>query len=129
MTFREAPVVSVGTWLAVGIATVALSRDTGSALRLGRRTKAWRPILLGALLIGGLWAAAAVVFAFAELGTNTAVPLRVPSDTDGPVTIGSLSRIGVQAAATAGFVLWGVMRLFEPRHRQAPPSVQESGAT
>lgn len=101
--------VAVGSWLAFAVAFVLLNRES-AGLVVERGTQRWRPLLLSAVLVAGLWVALPVVFSMADIGSGSSAALVLALAPDeAAVSVTQLAVRGVLATGGAAALLMAVM--------------------
>lgn len=116
--------VSVGTWGAFALSFVVLNREA-SGLVVQRGSQRWRPLLVSATLVAGLWLTLPLVFSMADLGSGSAAPLRLALDPSGTaISVGSLVARGLLATCAAGSALLSLMLWLQPRRVSSPRQEQ-----
>jgi hypothetical protein len=112
--------VAVGSWLAFALAFLAMNRES-TGLVVERGSQRWRPLLLSATLVSGLWLTLPVVFSMADLGSGSSAPLRLALDPTGTaVSVGSLVARGLVATFAAAAALLAVMLWVRPSRSESP---------
>lgn len=106
--------VSIGTWGAFALTFFTLNRES-TGLVVQRGSQRWRPLLLSATLVAGLWLTLPLVFSMADLGSGSSAPLRLALDPSGAATsVGSLVLRGLSATLAACGALLSVMLWLQP---------------